>query len=53
MYAPSRYVPMFGDVEFDAVYAYDDFVSFEEQYHALCEAVKCGKVVCNFEERTI
>ena len=41
---------MFGDVAFDAAYAYDDFVSFEEQYLALCEAVKCGKVVCDFGE---
>jgi hypothetical protein len=40
---PCRYVPMFGDVDFDPAMAYAA-CSFEEQLEALSRAVRVGKV---------
>ncbi|GIM12127.1 hypothetical protein Vretimale_15505, partial [Volvox reticuliferus] len=39
-----RYVPMFGDSEYDPVCAYDGAVPLEEQLEALARAVRAGKV---------
>ncbi|GIM12126.1 hypothetical protein Vretimale_15505, partial [Volvox reticuliferus] len=41
---PDRYVPMFGDSEYDPVCAYDGAVPLEEQLEALARAVRAGKV---------
>ncbi|GLC63420.1 hypothetical protein PLESTF_000034300 [Pleodorina starrii] len=41
---PDRYVPMFGDSEYDPSYAYDSAAPLEEQLEALGRAVREGKV---------
>jgi len=41
---PDRYVPMFGDVEYDPTCAYSAVVPAEEQLEALGRAVEAGKV---------
>ncbi|KAG2498164.1 hypothetical protein HYH03_003921 [Edaphochlamys debaryana] len=41
---PDRYVPMFGDADYDPSYAYDCTVPLEEQLEALGRAVEAGKV---------
>ncbi|GLI69759.1 hypothetical protein VaNZ11_014439 [Volvox africanus] len=41
---PDRYVPMFGDSEYDPVYSYDGAVPLEEQLEAMGRAVRAGKV---------
>ncbi|CAI5510243.1 unnamed protein product [Closterium sp. Naga37s-1] len=41
---PDRYVPMFGDWEFDPRCDYNEYSSFEAQLEALGRAVEAGKV---------
>mmetsp|Transcript_42154 Transcript_42154/g.109299 ORF Transcript_42154/g.109299 Transcript_42154/m.109299 type:complete len:265 (+) Transcript_42154:757-1551(+) len=41
---PDRYVPMFGDVDYEPAMAYDAVVPFEEQLEAVGQAVAAGKV---------
>lgn len=41
---PDRYVPMFGDTDYDPNVAFEAVVPFEEQLHAVGRAVEAGKV---------
>lgn len=44
LFYPFRYVPMFGDSDYEPSCAYTDTVPIDEQLNALSKAVAAGKV---------